>query len=77
VRPALGPDDGRISAVEWVPLVGEDAEEAGGEGVAVAVGTDAGWLLFYSLAGDLLHKQVAMMCDRSLLCGCFVPRRIF
>ncbi|XP_052168127.1 uncharacterized protein LOC127784791 [Oryza glaberrima] len=57
VRPALGPDDGRISAVEWVPLVGEDAEEAGGEGVAVAVGTDAGWLLFYSLAGDLLHKQ--------------------
>uniref|UniRef100_A0A0D9XCF0 Rab3-GAP regulatory subunit N-terminal domain-containing protein n=1 Tax=Leersia perrieri TaxID=77586 RepID=A0A0D9XCF0_9ORYZ len=55
VRPALGPDDGRISAVEWVPVGGEDAEI--GDGVAVAVGTDAGWLLFYSLAGDLLHKQ--------------------
>lgn len=25
--------------------------------MAVAVGTDAGWLLFYTLAGDLLHKQ--------------------
>ncbi|XP_066397253.1 uncharacterized protein [Miscanthus floridulus] len=56
VKPALGPDEGRISAVEWVPLAGEDDAE-GDEGVAVAVGTDAGWLLFYSLAGDLLHKQ--------------------
>ncbi|KAL6846373.1 hypothetical protein ACP4OV_023821 [Aristida adscensionis] len=56
VEPALGPDEGRISAVEWVPLAGEgDAE--GEEGVAVALGTDAGWLLFYSLAGDFLHKQ--------------------
>lgn len=55
VKPALGPDEGRISAVEWVPLAGEDAD--GEKGVAVAVGTDAGWLLFYSLAGDLLHKQ--------------------
>ena len=70
VRPALGPDDGRISAVEWIPLAGEDPGEAG-ERVAVAVGTDARWLLLYSLAGDLLHKQVAM-CDRSLLSGCFV-----
>jgi len=58
VKPALGPDEGRISAVEWVPLAGEDDAD-GDEGVAVAVGTDAGWLLFYSLAGDLLHKQVA------------------
>uniref|UniRef100_A0A0E0JB11 At1g61320/AtMIF1 LRR domain-containing protein n=1 Tax=Oryza nivara TaxID=4536 RepID=A0A0E0JB11_ORYNI len=40
VRPALGPDDGRISAVEWIPLAGEDPGEAG-ERVAVAVGTDA------------------------------------
>ncbi|XP_062193172.1 uncharacterized protein LOC133896589 [Phragmites australis] len=56
VKPALGPDEGRISAVEWVPLAGEDGAK-GEEGVAVAVGTDAGWLLFYSLAGDLLHKQ--------------------
>ncbi|GJN34215.1 hypothetical protein PR202_gb22861 [Eleusine coracana subsp. coracana] len=56
VKPALGPDEGRISAVEWVPLGGEDSAEAE-EGVAVAMGTDAGWLLFYSLAGDLLHKQ--------------------
>uniref|UniRef100_A0A0E0JB10 Peptidase A1 domain-containing protein n=1 Tax=Oryza nivara TaxID=4536 RepID=A0A0E0JB10_ORYNI len=56
VRPALGPDDGRISAVEWIPLAGEDPGEAG-ERVAVAVGTDARWLLLYSLAGDLLHKQ--------------------
>ncbi|KAG8061006.1 hypothetical protein GUJ93_ZPchr0002g25295 [Zizania palustris] len=55
VKPALGADDGRISAVEWVPLAVEDADVE--EGVAVAVGTDAGWLLFYSLAGDLLHKQ--------------------
>uniref|UniRef100_A0A0A9HAR0 Rab3-GAP regulatory subunit N-terminal domain-containing protein n=1 Tax=Arundo donax TaxID=35708 RepID=A0A0A9HAR0_ARUDO len=60
VKPALGPDEGRISAVEWVPLAGEDGAE-GEEGVAVAVGTDAGWLMFYSLAGDLLHKQVADM----------------
>jgi Rab3 GTPase-activating protein non-catalytic subunit len=57
VNPALGSDEGRISAVEWVPLAREDGAE-GEEGVAVAVGTDAGWLLFYSLAGDLLHKQV-------------------
>jgi hypothetical protein len=57
VKPALGPDEGRISAVEWVPLDVGGAE--GEDGVAVAVGTDAGWLLFYTLAGDLLHKQVA------------------
>ncbi|KAK3133083.1 hypothetical protein QOZ80_6AG0531920 [Eleusine coracana subsp. coracana] len=56
LKPALGSDEGRISAVEWVPLAGEDGAEAE-EGVAVAMGTDAGWLLFYSLAGDLLHKQ--------------------
>ena len=31
----------------------------GEEGMALVAGTDAGWLLFYSLAGDLLHKQVA------------------
>ncbi|PUZ70322.1 hypothetical protein GQ55_2G219400 [Panicum hallii var. hallii] len=55
VKPAVGPEEGRISAVEWVPLTTEDGEEE--EGVAVAVGTDTGWLLFYSLAGDLLHKQ--------------------
>ncbi|TVU09116.1 hypothetical protein EJB05_42577 [Eragrostis curvula] len=61
VKPALGPDEGRISAVEWVPLGGEDGAE-GEEGVAVAVGTDAGWLLFYSIAGDLLHKQVYGNC---------------
>nr|CAB3456796.1 unnamed protein product [Digitaria exilis] len=56
VNPALGPEEGRISAVEWVPLTAEDDGE-GEEGVAVAVGTDTGWLLFYSFAGDLLHKQ--------------------
>ncbi|KAL6592375.1 hypothetical protein ACP70R_049428 [Stipagrostis hirtigluma subsp. patula] len=56
VNPALGADEGRISAVEWVPVAGE-ADPEGEEGVAVAVGTDAGWLMFYSLAGDLLHKQ--------------------
>ena len=55
VKPAVGLEEGRISAVEWVLLTTEDGE---GEGVAVAVGTDTGWLLFYSLAGDLLHKQV-------------------
>ncbi|PAN11904.1 hypothetical protein PAHAL_2G226600 [Panicum hallii] len=55
VKPAVGPEEGRISAVEWVPLTTEDGEEE--EGLAVAVGTDTGWLLFYSLAGDLLHKQ--------------------
>ncbi|KAG2642725.1 rab3 GTPase-activating protein non-catalytic subunit-like [Panicum virgatum] len=55
VKPAVGLEEGRISAVEWVPLTTEDGE--GEEGVAVAVGTDTGWLLFYSLAGDLLHKQ--------------------
>uniref|UniRef100_A0ACD5YG83 Uncharacterized protein n=1 Tax=Avena sativa TaxID=4498 RepID=A0ACD5YG83_AVESA len=55
VKPALGPDEGRISAVEWVPLDVGGAE--GEQEVALAVGTDAGWLLFYSLAGDLLHKQ--------------------
>jgi Rab3 GTPase-activating protein non-catalytic subunit len=61
VNPALGPDEGRISAVDWVPLAREDGakgEEGVAVAVAVAVGTDAGWLLFYSLAGDLLHKQV-------------------
>ncbi|CAN6217284.1 unnamed protein product [Urochloa humidicola] len=56
VEPALAPEEGRISAVEWVPLTAEDDGE-GEEGVAVVVGTDTGWLLFYSLAGDLLHKQ--------------------
>jgi hypothetical protein len=57
VEPALGPEEGRISAVEWVPLTAEENGE-GEEGVAVVVGTDTGWLLFYSLVGDLLHKQV-------------------
>ncbi|KAK8459639.1 hypothetical protein SEVIR_2G179700v4 [Setaria viridis] len=56
VEPALGPEEGRISAVEWVPLTAEEDGD-GEEGVAVAIGTDTGWLLFYSLAGDLLHKQ--------------------
>ncbi|CAL5088941.1 unnamed protein product [Urochloa decumbens] len=56
VEPALGLEEGRISAVEWVPLTAEEHGE-GEEGVAVVVGTDTGWLLFYSLAGDLLHKQ--------------------
>uniref|UniRef100_A0A0A9DUM3 Rab3-GAP regulatory subunit N-terminal domain-containing protein n=1 Tax=Arundo donax TaxID=35708 RepID=A0A0A9DUM3_ARUDO len=65
VKPALEPEEGRISAVEWVPLAGEDGAK-GEEGVAVAVGTDAGWLMFYSLTGDLLHKQVDDMIHPSV-----------
>uniref|UniRef100_A0A0E0PRR2 At1g61320/AtMIF1 LRR domain-containing protein n=1 Tax=Oryza rufipogon TaxID=4529 RepID=A0A0E0PRR2_ORYRU len=73
VRPALGPDDGRISAVEWIPLAGEDAGEAG-ERVAVAVGTDARiqWLLefviFFSKPDDELMSVLHNLPDINITC---------
>lgn len=49
IRPDLSPIEAEvISAVEW--LVFNDIR-------AIAVGTSCGYLLIYSLGGDLIHKQ--------------------
>ncbi|EXB30039.1 hypothetical protein L484_003905 [Morus notabilis] len=49
IRPDLSPIEAEfISAVEW--LVFDDIR-------AIAVGTSCGYLLIYSLAGELIHKQ--------------------
>ncbi|RWV87064.1 hypothetical protein GW17_00050984 [Ensete ventricosum] len=49
IHPSLSPSDGRITALEWLPF---------GDLLALALGTSAGLLLFYSVSGDLIHKQV-------------------
>lgn len=51
IRPELSPIEAEfISAIEW--LVFDEIR-------AIAVGTSCGYLLFFSLAGHLIHKQVA------------------
>lgn len=51
IPPELSPIEAEyISAIEW--LVFDDIR-------VVAVGTSSGYLLLYSLGGDLIHKQVS------------------
>ncbi|XP_020598575.1 rab3 GTPase-activating protein non-catalytic subunit [Phalaenopsis equestris] len=49
VRPSLSAEEGRISAIEWLPFA---------DLLTIALGSSAGFLLIYSLAGDLIHKQL-------------------
>ncbi|KAI3808942.1 hypothetical protein L1987_24905 [Smallanthus sonchifolius] len=50
IRPNLSPIEAEyISALEW--LVFDDIR-------VIAIGTSCGYLLIYSLAGDLIHRQV-------------------
>ncbi|KAG9447894.1 hypothetical protein H6P81_014022 [Aristolochia fimbriata] len=48
IRPSLSPEEGHISAIEW--LIFEDFR-------VIALGTSNGYLLIYSLEADLIHKQ--------------------
>lgn len=51
IRPDLSPIEAEyISAIEW--LVFDDF-------TVLAIGTSCGFLLIYSLQGDLIHKQVS------------------
>ncbi|XP_078153880.1 rab3 GTPase-activating protein non-catalytic subunit [Carex rostrata] len=54
IRPSLGESDGILAAIEWVPHVRDGDDDAA---PVLAVGTTVGYLLFYSLAGELIHKQ--------------------
>lgn len=50
IRPELSPIEAEyISAIEW--LVFDDIR-------VIVVGTSSGYLLIYSLTGELIHKQV-------------------
>ncbi|KAG0458272.1 hypothetical protein HPP92_023429 [Vanilla planifolia] len=49
IRPSLSAEEGRISAIEWLPFA---------DLLALAVGTSTGFLLLYSTSGDLVHRQV-------------------
>ncbi|KAJ3709332.1 hypothetical protein LUZ61_013037 [Rhynchospora tenuis] len=51
IRPSLAPSHGSLSAIEWLPFPHSDATPL------LAVGTTAGYLLFYSLSGHLIHNQ--------------------
>lgn len=51
IRPELSPIEAEhISAIEW--LVFDDIR-------VIVVGTSSGYMLFYSLGGELIHKQVS------------------
>lgn len=63
IRPDLSPIEAEvISAVEW--LVFNDIR-------AIAVGTSCGYLLIYSLGGDLIHKQVNSLIRVEISFGFF------
>lgn len=68
IRPSLGESDGILAAIEWVPHVRDGDDDAA---PVLAVGTTVGYLLFYSLAGELIHKQVRFSLSLyfSLTCG--------
>lgn len=53
IRPTMNPIEAEyISAIEW--LVFDDIR-------VLALGTSCGYLLIYSLGGDLIHKQVLIL----------------
>ncbi|XP_042520665.1 uncharacterized protein LOC122094077 isoform X2 [Macadamia integrifolia] len=49
IRPSLPPAEGEITAIEW--LVFDDIR-------VISLGTSNGYLLIYSVGGDLIHKQM-------------------
>ncbi|KAF9621329.1 hypothetical protein IFM89_019415 [Coptis chinensis] len=49
IKPLLTSIEGEITAIEWI--VFDDAR-------VILIGTSNGYLLFYSLDGDLIHKQI-------------------
>lgn len=58
IVPDLSPIDAEyISAIEW--LVFDDVR-------VLAIGTSSGFLLIYSLRGDLIHKQVIFLFGFSI-----------
>ncbi|KAJ3683411.1 hypothetical protein LUZ60_013638 [Juncus effusus] len=60
IKVSLGESDGSVAAIEWVPRRSE-GEGYGNDEVApapvLAVGTTVGYLVFYSISGELIHKQ--------------------
>lgn len=53
IRPELSPIDAEfVSAIEW--LVFDDIR-------VIVVGTSSGYMLLYSLTGELIHKQVSRL----------------
>lgn len=59
IRPNLSPIEAEyVSALEW--LVFDDIR-------VIAVGTSCGYLLIYSLGGDLIHKQVLLLTKVCIL----------
>lgn len=52
IRPGLSQIDGNITAMNW--LVFDDFR-------VLAFGTSNGYLMIYSLGGDLIHKQVCSL----------------
>ncbi|KAJ4948035.1 hypothetical protein NE237_031064 [Protea cynaroides] len=49
IRPSLSPAEGEISAIEWI--VFDDIR-------VLSIGTSNGYLLIFSVGGDLIHKQM-------------------
>lgn len=72
IRPDLSPIEAeQITAVEW--LVFDEIR-------VVIAGTSSGHLLFYSLGGDLIHKQVnelTNLCSLCLLSSCSCRVNLF
>jgi Rab3 GTPase-activating protein non-catalytic subunit len=63
IRPSFGESDGSLAAIEWVPSARDGERFVGGDddkAPVLAVGTTLGYLLFYSLGGELIHKQVLL-----------------
>ena len=59
IWPSLSMSGGRITALEWLPF---------GDLLTLAVGTSDGFLLIFSVEGDLIHKQVMVLL---LVCSSF------
>ncbi|XP_057461936.1 uncharacterized protein LOC130752157 isoform X1 [Actinidia eriantha] len=67
IRPTLSPIEAEfISAIEW--LVFDDVR-------VLALGTSCGYLLIYSLQGDLIHKQL-ILCQQIVSPGRIVKLRV-
>ena len=59
IIPELSTSEGEITAVEWISI---------DEFLILAVGTSGGYLLLYSIKGDLIHKQVALFIYINEMC---------
>lgn len=70
ISPSLSQSDGSLAAVQWLPRA-----DAGEDDHLLAVGTSLGYLLLYSLAGDLIHKQAGVLISSPSPLVAFSPLR--